>query len=57
MCKEFNDKMNDDKKSKITALDSVIALADRNDVKTAADVIEIINIYKEALEEQVKGEQ
>ena len=56
MCKEFNDKMDDDKKSKITVLDSVIALADRNDVKTAADVIEIINIYKEALEEQVKGE-
>ena len=45
----LNEVLADDNASKINALDAVLALADRNDVKTASDVLDVINIYREVL--------
>ena len=53
----LNKVLADDNVSKINALDAVLALADRNDVKTASDVLDVINIYREVLSVQFKGEQ
>ena len=55
--KDLNEVLADDNASKINALDAVLALADRNDVKTASDVLDVINIYREVLIVQFKGEQ
>lgn len=59
--KQWDDLMSehkqDDLKSKVAALDAVKSLADRNDVKTAGDVLEIIKSYREALSVQLKGEK
>ena len=55
--KDLNKVLADDNASKINALDAVLALVNRNDVKTASDVIDVINIYREVLSVQFKGEQ
>lgn len=44
-----------DLNSKLAALDGVTALANRNDVVTAEDVLEIIKGYKEVLIVQVSS--
>lgn len=43
-----------DLKSKLIVLNAVIALSDRPDIKTAGDVIGIINQYKKVLDIQVE---
>jgi len=53
----LNKVLADDNASKIKALDAVLALADRNDVKRASDVLDVINTYREVLSVQFKGEQ
>lgn len=49
-----------DNESKLSAIKAIEALIDRNDITTAADVIEVISTYKAVLEVQMntlKGEQ
>ena len=55
--KDLDKVLADDNASKVSALDAVLSLVNRNDVKTASDVIDVISIYREVLAVQFKGEK
>jgi hypothetical protein len=51
---EFDKILMEDAKSKLTALNALEALIDRNDVNTIEDIKGIISTYKEVIQVQIK---